>query len=159
MINRLQISWAKCTRLRAGAGRGAAPGGGPTPVPCPGQPGFGWHQWHLATYQPLHWLADRRDGLHRQPAAVPARLALSGRPALSCSVRLWRWRPMPLFIDLILLVPFFPKKGLTDDLVLNSLLRGGGNGDRLWPGLPWAGHQWRHRYPGTHPEPLARASR
>ena len=26
-----------------------------------------------------------------------------------------------LFIDLILLVPFFPKKGLTDDLVLNSL--------------------------------------
>jgi uncharacterized membrane-anchored protein YitT (DUF2179 family) len=26
-----------------------------------------------------------------------------------------------LFIDLLLLVPFFPKKGLTDDLVLNSL--------------------------------------
>jgi uncharacterized membrane-anchored protein YitT (DUF2179 family) len=26
-----------------------------------------------------------------------------------------------LFTDLILLVPFFPKKGLTDDLVLNSL--------------------------------------
>ena len=35
-------------------------------------------------------------------------------------------------------------------------VRGGGNGYRLRPGLPCTGNQRRLRYPGAHPEPLAR---